>query len=486
MDRLTAWTDESYFKFTFPEPEPLRKKSMISMDDVTFGYFGEDRRGTTYLLKNMELRIDWGDVIGILGPNGAGKSTLMKLIMQELKPVEGVVVHNKAMRIGYFAQHHMDTLELDKTPAAYLQKLFPRATNQEIYAKLGQFGLAEKARKQTIGTLSGGEKSRIAFAVLTWDAPHLLILDEPTNHLDLGTIQSLIRAIQNWNGSLLMVSHDQYFLNSICNEFWAVGDQKCRPFQTFDEAKKWCYSKNRRHVGVIGRDGTVLSTKKGAGKLNLDDVMSALGDLDASANPFSTASMVDEVLKQEERDAALRKKAFLERKRLAKAVPLQEASFNEKMLPQVQKFVDQEMSPDKILRRLQIWKSVDGDRDSMGVCERLAFACWRLYWEERCPVDDSTVLDSWCPLFQHVAPRSHPSLQRLILTACVSVWATSVSEGKRRATEDDALLNALQNLYFQDILSESTMLTWRDDAADKTKGRAEALGCLNEWIDDLA
>merc|ERR1719334_930270 len=245
MDKIDKVTADYTFNFEFPEPGPLKNDRILSLEKLTFGYFGEDKsfRGEKYLFRDVEIQVDFGTKIGILGANGAGKSTIIKLIMQELEPVKGKCHMPNAVDVGFFAQHHVDILNLNDTPLQYLKKCFPDATLQQSFAKLGRFGLDPETMQKRIGLLSGGEKSRVAFAILTWENPHVLIMDEPTNHLDLATIEALQDALAAFEGTCVLVSHDQRFLSGICNKYWALGNRRIKQFDDFIKARDYCFKK---------------------------------------------------------------------------------------------------------------------------------------------------------------------------------------------------------------------------------------------------
>lgn len=176
--------------------------------------------------------------IGVLGANGAGKSTLLNLLLGDLEPMEGTVFRDGSARIATFAQHHMDSMDLNLSPLEFFAKQFPGNVDQEYRRHLGGFGIAGDLALQRIGNLSGGQKSRVAFAMVTWYKPHVLVMDEPTNHLDIETIDALIDAIKKFGGGVLAVSHDQHFLNEVGTEFWGVSEGNLSRFHTFVEAKK--------------------------------------------------------------------------------------------------------------------------------------------------------------------------------------------------------------------------------------------------------
>jgi ATP-binding cassette subfamily F protein 3 len=238
MDRVDKEVAERQFQWMFPDPPPLRKEQLVSVDDVKFGYSPDK-----ILFDDVNLEVRMDSRVGILGANGAGKSTLIKLIMGQAEPLSGSVVVNRNASIGYFAQHHMDNLNMDLTPVEYLRKSFPGATFEDCFKQLSVFGLKGNLFKQKIGTLSGGQKSRVTFAQMTWEHPHVIILDEPTNHCDMQTIDALIDAVCAFKGGVVVVSHDQHFLANVCNEFWAVGKGKIAPFFDFLEASQYSYNR---------------------------------------------------------------------------------------------------------------------------------------------------------------------------------------------------------------------------------------------------
>eukprot|EP01084_Bolivina_argentea_P157036 273651_1 len=214
VNKIEAVLADLEFRFQFPKPNRIKNDLICHLDDVVFGYYGElkGKDKSSYILHNVNLRVKFGEKIGILGANGSGKSTLIKLIMQELNPVLGTAYLPNGVEYGYFAQHHLESLDYNLTPIECLQKEFGRGvTIQQIYAQLGRFSLGDKFARRKIGTLSGGQKSRVAFAILTWYSPHLIIMDEPTNHLDMPTIDALAIALSSYEGSILIVSHDRRF-----------------------------------------------------------------------------------------------------------------------------------------------------------------------------------------------------------------------------------------------------------------------------------
>jgi len=240
MNKVSKVIEDYSFKFRFPEPASLKHIMVVEIEHLTFGYFGEDNsdKGSKYLFKDVNLKLEQGEKVGFLGANGAGKSTLVRLIMKQLQPVKGKCYVPNAVSIGFFAQHHVDTLNMNMTPVDYLKVCFPKAELQARFAKLGRFGLTHELATKKIGLLSGGEKSRVAFSILTWENPHILIMDEPTNHLDLASITALQEALSEFEGCVIIISHDQRFLKGICHKYWALGNRTIRGFEKFSKARR--------------------------------------------------------------------------------------------------------------------------------------------------------------------------------------------------------------------------------------------------------
>lgn len=233
-DRL----DVSRIGLSFPDPGKLRKSLLVQLDAASFSY-SPDRP----LLGEVTAQVEMGMQIGVLGSNGVGKTTLVRMITGQLQATKGKVWLNGGIRHVVFTQHHTDQLDLFKTPIEHLQAFFPNAELPEIRAHVGRFGVTDETQHLQIGFLSGGQKSRVAFAVATWQCPHLIILDEPTNHLDLETIESLISGLREFPGAVVLVSHDRHFLKSVATQYWALKQSGFRVSLDFDEAVEYSYGK---------------------------------------------------------------------------------------------------------------------------------------------------------------------------------------------------------------------------------------------------
>ncbi|PBK77556.1 hypothetical protein ARMSODRAFT_992515 [Armillaria solidipes] len=211
--------------FKFPETDKI-SPPILQMDEVTFGYSPEK-----IVLKSVNIDVGLDSRIAIVGANGSGKSTLIKVLTGELRPFSGHVTQNGRLRIGYFAQHHVDSLDPTMSPVQFLASKFPGKTEQEYRQHLGNFQISGMTGLQLIGTLSGGQKSRVAFAVLSLQRPHVLLLDEPTNHLDIEGLDALMTALDSWNGGVIVISHDERFITTVAKELWVCGDETVTKFK---------------------------------------------------------------------------------------------------------------------------------------------------------------------------------------------------------------------------------------------------------------
>lgn len=219
--------DDAVVTFKFPEVEAI-SPPLLKMDDVNFGYTKDN-----ILLKHVDINVDLESRIGVVGPNGAGKSTLLKLLTKQLEPTSGFVERHGRLRIAYFTQHHVDQLDVqsDISAAGYLAQKFHGKTEEEYRRHLGSFGISGTTALQPIRTLSGGQKSRVAFSMLCLQNPHILVLDEPTNHLDIESLDALAVACAKFAGGIICVSHDETFLTSTCKELWVCDHGTMTPFK---------------------------------------------------------------------------------------------------------------------------------------------------------------------------------------------------------------------------------------------------------------
>ncbi|KNC97004.1 uncharacterized protein SPPG_07820 [Spizellomyces punctatus DAOM BR117] len=223
MEGISGEGQDIYFRF--PDPEKL-SPPILRMEEVTFGY-NEQRT----ILSGVSFDLQMDSKIAVVGPNGAGKSTLIRLMTGQVEPQKGMVSRHGRLRIALFSQHHVDQLELGASSVQFLQSKFPGMQEEDYRRVLGRFGLTGTTALQPIGTLSGGQKSRAVFAWMAMTNPHVLVLDEPTNHLDMDSIDALASALREFKGGIAIVSHDERFLDAVCNEVWVCDQGKLTRFE---------------------------------------------------------------------------------------------------------------------------------------------------------------------------------------------------------------------------------------------------------------
>lgn len=233
MELIAPAYADSPFSFEFREPLSL-PNPLLMMEKVSAGY------GERTVLQSVKLNLVPGSRIGLLGRNGAGKSTLIKLLAGEIQAQSGHTQLAKGVQLGYFAQHQLDTLRADESALWHLARLAPEKTEQELRNYLGGFAFHSDKVKQAVSSFSGGEKARLVLALIVWQRPNLLLLDEPTNHLDLDMRQALTEALTQYEGSLVIVSHDRHLLRSTVDEFYLVHDGKVEEFNgDLEDYQKW-------------------------------------------------------------------------------------------------------------------------------------------------------------------------------------------------------------------------------------------------------
>lgn len=245
MPILEAPESEYSVHFRFPDVEKL-SPPIIQMSDVSFGYSPERP-----LLRHVDLDVQLDSRIGIVGPNGAGKTTVLKLLIGQLQPTSGLISQNPRLRIGFFAQHHVDALDMNASAVGFMAKNYPGKQDEEYRRHLGAFGITGTTSLQRLSLLSGGQKSRVAFACLSLTNPHILVLDEPSNHLDIEAMDALSLALRNFQGGVLMVSHDVTMLQTVCTSLWVCEGGTVEKFDGDVKAYK------RRILGQAGQGGVV-------------------------------------------------------------------------------------------------------------------------------------------------------------------------------------------------------------------------------------
>ena len=242
MELIAPAHVDSPFRFTFAAPES-QPNPLLRLEDIAAGY------GETIVLRGVRLALNPGDRIALLGPNGAGKSTLIKLLAGQVKPFAGDLAPAQGLRVGYFAQHQMDQLRPDDSPLQHLVRLDPERPEQQLRDYLGGFGFGGERATAPVAPFSGGEKARLALALIIYRRPNLLLLDEPTNHLDLDMRHALAEALQDYEGALVLVSHDRHLLRVCCDELLLVDAGAVMPFDgSLEDYPGWLT--NRQPVDV--------------------------------------------------------------------------------------------------------------------------------------------------------------------------------------------------------------------------------------------
>ena len=255
MELIAMAHVDSPFDFSFAKPDKM-PNPLLSLDKTDIGY------GSTCILKSAGLSISPGDRIGLLGPNGAGKSSLIKVLAGDMQPLSGTRYEAEALKIGYFAQHQLEQLQLDETPLWHLQKLDKQATDKDLRNFLGGFDFQGDKVLESVRPFSGGEKARLVLALLVYQNPNLLLLDEPTNHLDLEMRHALSVALQDYQGAIVVVSHDRHLLRSVTDQLLLVSGGKVQPFDgDLDDYRLWLAEQKKAEDKGIDEVVTTVSKK---------------------------------------------------------------------------------------------------------------------------------------------------------------------------------------------------------------------------------
>jgi len=283
LERLTriapAHVTDGHFELEIEAPE-RSPDLLLRTEGMGFAY------GEKKLFNNVELIIRAGARIALLGPNGAGKSTLIKLLVGEIKPTSGKLETTADIRIGYFAQHQLENLDSSATPLQHMERLAPKETALTLRTFLGRFGLAGNSEERPVASFSGGEKSRLALALLAWQKPHLLLLDEPTNHLDLDMRDALTLALEEYTGAVVLVSHDRSLVRAVADELWLVADQNAKLFDgDLEDYKDWIENRRRREVAPVKPDKPAQSASP---KPNRKALQSKKNKLETELNKAQT------------------------------------------------------------------------------------------------------------------------------------------------------------------------------------------------------
>ena len=266
MEKIAPLLASADFNFEFKEPANL-PNPMLAITDASFGYQTDE--GIKIIVRGVNKSVLAGQRIGILGANGQGKSTVVKTIARDLNILSGTVTEGKGLRIGYFAQQELDVLRAQDTPLEHMIRLAKEhaaagfagesGKEQDLRGFLGAFNFNGDMVKQAVGTMSGGEKARLVLCMMVWQRPNLLLLDEPTNHLDLTTREALSMALNEFEGTVMLVSHDRALLRAVCDEFWLVGRGVVAPFDgDLDDYQRYLLDESKRLRELAKSDAAAM------------------------------------------------------------------------------------------------------------------------------------------------------------------------------------------------------------------------------------
>jgi len=258
MEPIASVVEEHTVSFEFPKPDPL-SPPLIALDNIAVGY-----EPGKPVLDNLDLRIDMDDRIALLGANGNGKSTMIKLLSNRLVPTRGKLIKSKKLQIGYFAQHQTDELNTNASAYEHLNERYPMEPEARLRAHLGRFGFPQARADTKVESLSGGEKTRLLFALMSTEKPHILLLDEPTNHLDVDSRESLVEALSDYEGAVVLVSHDPHLIGLVADRLWIVENGTCNSFDgdLDDYEKRLLESRKAKRTSEPSKSEGLADNKK--------------------------------------------------------------------------------------------------------------------------------------------------------------------------------------------------------------------------------
>ncbi len=353
MEKIGPVLADADFTFEFTEPQNL-PNPMLAMSDASFGYPPPDEGSEAIVIvKNISRSVLAGQRIGILGANGQGKSTVVKTIARDLQPIAGQITEGKGLNIGYFAQQELDVLRPADTPLEHMIRLVRECTaegrlsgqptrEQDLRSFLGNFNFTGDQVKQSVGSMSGGEKARLVLCMIVWQRPNLLLLDEPTNHLDLATREALSVALNEFEGTVMLVSHDRALLRAVCDEFWLVSRGGIEPFDgDLDDYQRY-----------------LLDMAKQSREAQRQE------QRDAQRAPAATAVAVPE---QKRNDAQRRQQLAEKTKPLKKELELTEKRMAQLAQEKIrlEATMGQQLSPDNLAKNGKQLKSVNDENEAL-------------------------------------------------------------------------------------------------------------------------
>jgi ATP-binding cassette subfamily F protein 3 len=278
MQPIAEQIEESVAPFLIPDPAQPLTSPLVRLEGAAAGYLPD-----VPVLSGLDLRLDADDRIGLLGANGNGKSTFAKLVCGRLEPIAGKRYASSKITVGYFAQHQMEDLPAGKSPYQHMLDLMPEASEAQRRARLGRLGFSISKADAKAQDLSGGEKARLLLALATFHGPHLMILDEPTNHLDVDAREALVRALNDYTGAVLIISHDRHLLDACADRLWIVRDGTVRPFEgDIDRYRAQCLAER-------AADLDVRAVKAGAGRATAQDARRQAAQSRADLAPLKKA-----------------------------------------------------------------------------------------------------------------------------------------------------------------------------------------------------
>jgi ATP-binding cassette subfamily F protein 3 len=238
IDIVDQISEDPSVIFVFPNPEPLNPP-LLKLENVNLGY----KKGVN-ILKNTDFNLDMASRVAIVGPNGAGKTTLLKAVTGELEVLSGKAFRHSKLKLAMFTQHHMDQLNPEYTPIEQIASMYSDVSTDRIRSHLASFGISGNLMLRPNYLLSGGQKTRVAFAALVYSTPQIILMDEPTNHLDIDAVNALALALNNYSGGICIVSHDQHFVESVCDKIYVVQNERVTHFKgNFGDYKKYLKKK---------------------------------------------------------------------------------------------------------------------------------------------------------------------------------------------------------------------------------------------------
>ncbi|MEH6557874.1 MAG: ATP-binding cassette domain-containing protein [Oceanicoccus sp.] len=277
MEEIAPAHIDSPFNFGFPEPEKF-SDPLLNLSHASLGYSQQP------IVSNVNLSIHPGSRIGLLGANGAGKSTLIKSLAKEIQLLSGEFTEGENLQLGYFSQHQLEALDLDASPMLHLQRLSPKTREQDIRNFLGGFNFHGDMALGSIRHFSGGEKARLALAIVVWQKPNLLLLDEPTNHLDLEMCHALTMALQAFEGAVIVVSHDRHLLRNTVDQFLLIAGGMAQPYDgDLDDYSRWLISQRKQDVT------TAMSEPNSSEKSGKKELRQQAAEIRKQLNPISNA-----------------------------------------------------------------------------------------------------------------------------------------------------------------------------------------------------